>query len=605
MNNFIIFSLFSLVKSTKIQLMSLKLLLFLSGILLIVSEVNSQSYNISSVTNQNRNYTNMFGGWGPHLRSILRSENDVQWMAVDDGADVYHNDVIRYQKLGTNQSTWTLEGQSNIAGYEVQQNMAHTMSGNTINSYGVELTGYDNGNVWTNRILKVSYNTITNTSSMGYITINNSINIAGNSSNYIGAAVNPSNGLEVVWWHEASGPPANFNVIWKYPFQQEWNGPLVMSEMVNGNAYNMFLYVYGTFVGDHRLELVAQSGTFNVAGSPDFYIPAHQTIDFGFAAANASGFTWLGVNATAANRITDIWKNPCNDDLHVLAYDSDAGDAVYYYKENGTTNWEDWQYIGRMPSRFDSKFSYDSYLDTLTIVNYDFNTIYSSRLRVSELIGSIDLNNLIINTIPLTTLNSGGSSGLYVQRAAMQTNPTTRNQLAFVGKYPTYDNEINYVKYDHVDLRDTIDNACIEPVCPDLTPIVSVVPSSISGSSTVGAAIEIFQLAENKTDGSAIKVRIPADPRFTFAWNPTLMNVGFTPVNNSDWIYLGNNGLFHEFEYYGILGPNHKSAFGIIGNYDPQNTSGSTTLTVTVVPGSSNECVFFNNSDAEIISYFD
>lgn len=585
--------------------MNWKPILFLTLIIFIDINVFAQSYNVSTITSQNRNYSNMFGGWGPHLRSILRSESDEQWMAVDDGADVYHNDLIRYYRQGPNPSSWLNIGQANIAGYEVQQNMAHIISGNTINSYGVELTGLDNGNVWTNRILKVSYNTQSNTSTMGYVSINGSLNLPGNTANYIGAAVNPVNGLEVVWWHEAGSPPAKFHVIWKYPFQPEWNGPLVQTELVNGNAYNMFLYVYGVFVGDHRLELVAQSGIYNTPGTPDFYIPAHQTIDFGFSAAVPTGFRWLGNSASAANRITDVWKSPCNDDLHVLAYDTSTGDAVYYYKENGADDWEDWQFIGRITDRFDSKFSYDSYLDTLSIVNYDHNNVYSSKLRVAELIGNINLNTLIVDTIPITELNSGGSSGLYVQRAAAQTNPTTRHQFASVGKFPNDDNLIRYVKYDHVDLVDTIVNACEEPVCPDLTPIVSVIPSSISGNSQLGVAVELFQLAENKTDGTAISIRIPTDPRFTFNWDPNLMNVGFTPVQNSDWLYLGNNGLFHLFEYYGILGPNHKTAFGVIGNYDPQNTSGSTTMTVTVVPGGSNECTFFNNSDAEIISYFD
>ncbi len=589
----------------KFEFMNWKSLLILLGIILIEQTTYCQSHNISTITNLNRNYANMFGGWGPHLRSIMRSEADEQWMAIDDGADVYHNDLIRYYRLGSNQSTWSQVGQSNIASYEVQQNMAHTMSGNTINSYGIELTGLDAGNVYTNRIVNVKYNTQTNTSTTNYIEVNGSINLQGTTSNYIGAAINPSNGLEVVWWHVSGSPPATFKLIWKYPFQPEWNGPLVMDELVNGNAYNMFLYVYGTFVGDNRLELVAQSGLYNVSGTPDFYLPAHQTIDFGFSAAIPSGFSWMGNSATAANNITDIWKNPCNDDLHVLGYDFDSGDAIYYYKEDGGTSWEDWQYIGRIPNRFNSKFSYDSYLDSLTIVNNDFTSVYSSKLRVSELLGSIDLNNLIVESFPISELNSGGSSGLYVQRAAMQTNPATRYQFASVGKNPTYDNLIRYVKYDNVDLVDTISNVCEEPACPDLTPIVSAIPSSISGNSTLGIAVELFQIAENKTDGSSIKIRIPQDPRFTFNWNPALTNVGFTPVLNSAWKYLGNNGLFHEFEYSKILGPNHRAAFGVVGNYDPQNTSGSTTLTVTVVPGSSNECVFINNSDAEIISYFD
>lgn len=583
--------------------MDWKILLLIFGMTLISHVSPAQSYSISTVTNQNRNHHDMFGGWGPHLRSILRSTDDEQWMAIDDGAGQDHNDLIRYHKLAPNQKTWNHIGQANIAQYEIRQNLAHIMVGNEIHSYGVELVGLDNGSVTGNRIVQVKYNTQTNTSTSSYI----NVNFSGNGSNYIGASVNKTNGLEVVWWRRrpTANPPAELMVIWKYPNQSQWNGPKVFNTMVNGNAYTMFQYVYGTFTDDHRLELVGQSGNINVPGKPTFYVPAHQTINFTPSNATANGFTWLGNNATAANRVTDIWKNPCNNDLHVLAYASATGDAVYYYRQDGATNWTDWQLIGKITNRYDSKFSYDTHLDTLAIVNYDGGRFYSAKLRVAELTGPIDLNNLSTNIIPIAALNSGGASGLYVQREAMQTNPTTKFQFANVGKAFNYDHLIRYVRYDHVDLADTSSNACFIPPCPDLTPVITIVPTNLSGVSNLGIAVELYQLANNKTDGSAITVRIPVDPRYTFNWDASLTNVGFTPVNNAEWVYTSTNGLFYEFEYAGVLSQNQKSAFGVIGSYDPQQTTGITSVTATVVPGGSNECEFGNNTDAEVIYYFD
>lgn len=584
------------------------LFLIIIGLIPYNFSLHSQSHCVSTVTLKNRNHHDLFGGWGPHLRSILRTSTGEQWMAIDDGPDDDHNDLIRYYRLNIDQKTWVRIGQSSTVPFEIRQNMAHIMVGNVIHSYAVDLVGLQSGgSVHSNRIVQVKYDTQTNTYTRGYITLNGSIDIGGSGSNYIGASVNGKNGLEVVWWRRrlTTNPPAEFMFIWKYPHQQQWNGPITQDILVNGNAYSMFQYVYGTFVGNHRLELVGQSGRYNVPNSTDLFVPAHQTIDFTPSTATPQGFTWLGNNATAANRVMDVWKNPCTDDLHVMAYNASTGDAVYYYRPDGSTTWTDWQFIGRMTDRYDTKFSYDTYLDTLAIVNYDGKYIYSSKLRVSELTGSIDLNNLVIDTISIAELQSNGSSGLYVQRPAMQTDSITRFQFAMVGKAFAHDSIIRYIKYDHVDLTDTVNNVCQPPACPDLTPVVTVVPTNLSGVSSVGLAVELFQLAENKTDGSVISVRIPVDPRFTFTWDPGLSNVGFTPVNNADWVYTGSNSLFHTFGYAGILGPNHKSAFGVIGSYDPQNTEGSTTVTVTVVPGGGNECEFTNNSDSEIITYFD
>jgi len=142
--------------------------------------------------------------------------------------------------------------------------------------------------------------------------------------------------------------------------------------------------------------------------------------------------------------------------------------------------------------------------------------------------------------------------------------------------------------------------------CPDLTSVVTVVPSTISSLSSIAFVAEIVELNQIDTDGSAIIVRIPSDERLTFTWDPTLTTVAFIPVQNAIWSYLGNNGLYHEFQYGGtILTAGNQTAFGILPQYDPQVTSGQTNITVTVVLGSGGECVFTNNSNSEMLVYFD
>ncbi len=154
----------------------------------------------------------------------------------------------------------------------------------------------------------------------------------------------------------------------------------------------------------------------------------------------------------------------------------------------------------------------------------------------------------------------------------------------------------------------TADQSECSSVCSDLTPVSTIAPGNISGVSTVGYAVQITELNGLETDGSAIKVRIPSDPRLVFTWDPNLTNVAFTTVNNSDWLYQGNNNVFHVFQYignHGVLNGNDITAFGYEAVYDPQATNGQTTITATLVPFSGGECNLFNNSDSERLVYFD
>ncbi len=154
------------------------------------------------------------------------------------------------------------------------------------------------------------------------------------------------------------------------------------------------------------------------------------------------------------------------------------------------------------------------------------------------------------------------------------------------------------------DTRISYQDDCIYS-CPDLTSVTFVLPSTVTGLSSVGFAVEITELNQFETDGSPINVRIPLDPRLTFTWDSTLTNVAFFNVDNSSWNYTGNNGLFHNFQYNGLISAGMRSAFGAVSSYDPQGTTGQTTITATVVPGSGGECVFTNNGDSELLIYFD
>jgi len=154
------------------------------------------------------------------------------------------------------------------------------------------------------------------------------------------------------------------------------------------------------------------------------------------------------------------------------------------------------------------------------------------------------------------------------------------------------------------DTRITYQDSCVYS-CADLTLVVTIVPSTVTGISSVGCVVSVTALNNFELDSSAITVRIPLDPRLTFTWDSTLTAVSFFTVDNVNWGYTGNNGLFHSFEYTGTQASGLQTAFGVLASYNPQGTEGQTTITATVVPGSGGECRFTNNGDSEILVYFD
>lgn len=145
---------------------------------------------------------------------------------------------------------------------------------------------------------------------------------------------------------------------------------------------------------------------------------------------------------------------------------------------------------------------------------------------------------------------------------------------------------------------------CVE-ICPDLSPVITVIPGNIQGVGSVDIAVEVFELNNVDTDGTPIIVRIPSDPRLTFTWDPTLTFVAFTTVKNSDWTYLGDNGIVHNVQYTGVIGGGQLAGFGFEATYDPQNTDGQTTISSSVIPFTGGDCEFLNNVDAERLVYFD
>ncbi|MFN7116869.1 MAG: Ig-like domain-containing protein [Saprospiraceae bacterium] len=142
-----------------------------------------------------------------------------------------------------------------------------------------------------------------------------------------------------------------------------------------------------------------------------------------------------------------------------------------------------------------------------------------------------------------------------------------------------------------------------DPGNPDLTPIINAVPSSFTGIGNLNITVRVRELLGRATTG-LITVRIPKDNRLTFTYNPALTTVGFNQVNNAVWSYDGSNPLFHLFTTNVTISASGASSFGFIASYDPQGSSGVSTITATIAAGSGAEINTGNNIDATSMTYF-
>lgn len=194
-------------------------------------------------------------------------------------------------------------------------------------------------------------------------------------------------------------------------------------------------------------------------------------------------------------------------------------------------------------------------------------------------------------TLPLGTIDCDGDGVTNTDECTDNTNPL---------------NPCDYLNTSITQPVIADQSSCPQP-CSNLTPTTTVLPSTIAGVSAVEVAVVISEVEGVDTDGTTVTVRVPSDPRLMFIWDVGLTTVAGIPVQNSDWNYLGSNGVFSSWTYNGngqIINANATVAIGFQALYDPQNTDGQTTITATVVPFSGGDCNPFNNTDSEILIYF-
>ncbi len=131
---------------------------------------------------------------------------------------------------------------------------------------------------------------------------------------------------------------------------------------------------------------------------------------------------------------------------------------------------------------------------------------------------------------------------------------------------------------------------------PDLVPSLTVIPSSLAGSSSIpiNLRIRVIEINDAPTDGSLITVRLKSGADWI---------VGLSPgdvVNG--WTYTGLSGANHLFTSNMIL-VNQNSTFNVPATFYMGGTHGQYVFTVSIASGSGGEQRISNNADQETVSY--
>ncbi|WP_118952971.1 SdrD B-like domain-containing protein [Taibaiella helva] len=139
---------------------------------------------------------------------------------------------------------------------------------------------------------------------------------------------------------------------------------------------------------------------------------------------------------------------------------------------------------------------------------------------------------------------------------------------------------------------------------PDLTPIITVAPATMYGSTSFTARVDIWNLSNVPSNGT-ITVYVTKSALINYTYNSALSSAISIPVQNNVWTMdATSSASYYIFTTNVSIEAQGRSSFGINGVLTPGATKGQLTNTAIINPGSGGESVITNNTDAEIIRYF-
>jgi hypothetical protein len=264
----------------------------------------------------------MFGGWGPHLGHVFRRANPDQiWVADDacdqaggaDSCDVNVDRRVDYFRLDG--ASFTKVASAPLTG--IQQNTGSMLVGNTIYTYGVDITN--------EQLVECTLDLDSLAHACSPIVV-----AVGPSANYVGAALSPT-GSRVVWVTDVmDGGGGKFQ--WYVDYGGGFNGP----RTGDIGGYNDASYIHVAFGGAGHENEMTMNVQFvsGLAPAWTFYSGVGSiAVDTGNAATWATPLAPLN-GSDAIISTDDVAVDPVTNDAHLFAR-TNAGNAIYYFRPSG------------------------------------------------------------------------------------------------------------------------------------------------------------------------------------------------------------------------------------------------------------------------------
>ncbi len=143
------------------------------------------------------------------------------------------------------------------------------------------------------------------------------------------------------------------------------------------------------------------------------------------------------------------------------------------------------------------------------------------------------------------------------------------------------------------------------PPLPNLSPTISVLPSSLVGTQSIGVVVSVFEFNNIPTSGT-ITAYIPKDAKYTLSFNSLATNVSGVAVQNSLWTFDGvSNPGFYILTSNSVIAASGLSKFGLTSTFNPNNQKGSTLVKVILLDNSGGESTEDNvdNQNQTVLIY--
>jgi hypothetical protein len=386
------------------------------------------SVRIIPLTSRNRNYPGiMWGGWGPHLRALMRNSRDELWFVTDVGPDVQHNEQLIYHRF--NGQSWHETATLNqIPG--IQQNVASLMCGDCIYSYGISVREplY---------VEECVFDTVSRQQKRcAPLEVGGAKLLLPPSCNYVGAALSPA-GQKVVWWTTVgiNGGEGKWSYI--YEGEKGWKGPVVSTL----HGFNDFGYVFASFSADGVMSITGQlyrgaypNGSFALGAAE---LRLGEKLEIG---RNMHAFSTNSMNA--GKSAADIWIY--GGATHVIA-ETQKGTLAYYFKPRGVPWSECDEPVCVLTNVHRARFEESAHSLSLISGSNDGAELLVRSVRKSVARTSVDWTRVKPKRIAIEPAFAWPSA-VYGESRSYQTTKVKGTSFAISGHYLGSDSQIRFIE---------------------------------------------------------------------------------------------------------------------------------------------------------------